>query len=267
MTGLAARAAVAAVFIPLLIVVVRAGGTALLVLVEVAALVGLAEFYRVADRSGMRPSKVFGLGTTAVLIPLFGRGAADESVCILLLAVAIVLVARLPRGSGTYSGGASVTLFGVVYVGLALGHLLRLRLLGSVGWQAALLPFLLTWSCDTGAYFVGSAWGRHRLAPSVSPRKSWEGAIAGLAASVGAAFLGRAVFASFLSVRSCVELGALVGLVAQLGDLAESRMKREAGLDDASGLIPGHGGVLDRLDSLLFAIPTTYYYLLLRGIL
>lgn len=268
MRSLAARIAVAAVFVPLLVVVTRVGGAALLVLVELMVLVGLAEFYRLADRCGLRPAKVIGMASAAaLLVVLQARSARVGMGGLLLLTTAVLLIAGLrQRRGGPSLGATAVTLTGVVYVGLAFGHVLLLRSMQPQVWQLALLPFLLTWSCDTTAYFVGSAWGRHRLAPSVSPHKSWEGAVAGLAASVGAAFLGRAWFAPFLNATHCLEVGVLVGVLGQVGDLVESRMKREAGLDDASGLIPGHGGVLDRLDSLLFAVPVTYYYLVLRGL-
>jgi phosphatidate cytidylyltransferase len=185
---------------------------------------------------------------------------------VLLLTTMVLLVAVTVRPAAGSVPGAASTLLGVVYVAFAFGHVLTLRRLEPSGWTLALLPFALTWSCDTGAYFIGSALGRHRMAPSISPRKSWEGAVAGLLASVGAAFAARAWFAPFLSPRHCLELGALLGVLAQVGDLVESRMKREAGADDSSRLIPGHGGVLDRLDSLLFAVPATFWYVRARGI-
>jgi len=128
----------------------------------------------------------------------------------------------------------------------------------------ALLPFMLVWSCDTAAYAVGRAFGRTKLMPSVSPGKSLEGAIAGLLASIGGALLARLWFAHYLTALDAVVLGALVGVFGQLGDLVESLLKRDAELKDTSTLIPGHGGVLDRFDSLLFAAPIVYYYLLFQ---
>jgi phosphatidate cytidylyltransferase len=125
----------------------------------------------------------------------------------------------------------------------------------------------MAWGCDTGGYFVGMVLGRRKLFPRVSPAKSVEGAIGGFVTAVGAAFLGRAWFVRdpwgepILSVSQTLALGALVGVGSQLGDLVESLIKRDAHVKDTSDTIPGHGGVLDRFDSLLFSAPVTYYFL------
>jgi phosphatidate cytidylyltransferase len=123
---------------------------------------------------------------------------------------------------------------------------------------------VLVWVCDTAAYLVGKRWGRRRLMPDVSPRKTAEGAWGGLVATIGAAFVARATFAPFLSAVDAALLGFLVGVFGQLGDLVESLLKRDVDTKNSSELIPGHGGVLDRFDSLLFAAPIVYYYLLFR---
>jgi phosphatidate cytidylyltransferase len=130
----------------------------------------------------------------------------------------------------------------------------------------ALLPFFLAWSCDTAAYGVGRAFGRRKLAPTLSPKKSVEGAMGGLAASIAAGLIARLWFAPYLTLLDALLLGALVGFFAQVGDLVESLLKRDAATKDSSGLIPGHGGALDRFDSLLFAAPIVYYYLVFRTV-
>ena len=124
-----------------------------------------------------------------------------------------------------------------------------------------LLAFLLTWSCDTGAYTVGRLFGRTRPWARISPRKSLEGSAGGLASAVLAAFVARAWFAPFLSAWDAAALGLGVGVFAQVGDLVESMLKRDAGQGDSSDIIPGHGGILDRFDSLYFAAPLVFYYL------
>jgi len=124
-----------------------------------------------------------------------------------------------------------------------------------------LLAFFLPWSCDTAAYVIGRRFGRVRPWTTISPRKSLEGAIAGFLAAVAAAFVARAWFAPFLSAQDALVLGVLVGFLAQVGDLVESLLKRDTQVGDSSDLIPGHGGVLDRFDSVLFAAPVVYYYL------
>jgi phosphatidate cytidylyltransferase len=158
-------------------------------------------------------------------------------------------------------------------VGWLLIHLLMLRELprelgldDRVGAHLVLYAFLMTWACDTGAYFVGLAIGRHRLFERVSPKKSVEGAVGGLAAAIGAGAWGWAWFVHdasgepLLTLNQALVLGALVGVSGQLGDLVESLLKRDAHIKDTSATIPGHGGVLDRFDSLIFSAPVTYYF-------
>ena len=167
----------------------------------------------------------------------------------------LVLMARV--------GGLLYLGFTLLFIGLALRELpWSLNVPYAQGMSFALLPFFLAWTCDTAAYTVGRAWGRHRLAPGVSPGKSVEGAVAGLLASVTAGAVARVWFAPYLSWGAALALGALVGVFAQLGDLVESLLKRDAETKESSSLIPGHGGVLDRFDSLLFAAPLVYYFLL-----
>jgi phosphatidate cytidylyltransferase len=129
------------------------------------------------------------------------------------------------------------------------------------GASYVLLAFFLTWTCDTVAYATGMTLGRRRLLPEVSPKKSVEGSIGGLLGAVIAAHVARLWFAPYLDVVHATVLGVGVGVFAQVGDLSESLLKRVSGTKDASDLIPGHGGVLDRFDSLYFAAPLVYYYL------
>jgi phosphatidate cytidylyltransferase len=161
-----------------------------------------------------------------------------------------------------------------VYVGWLLLHLVLLRELprqlsmdDALGASLVLYVIAIVWSCDTGAFLVGIAFGRHKLFPRVSPSKSIEGAVAGFLCAVGVAFAGYAWFARqeggdiFLTAPQALVLGALLGIAGQLGDLVESLLKRDARVKDASSTIPGHGGVLDRFDSLLFSAPVAFYYL------
>jgi phosphatidate cytidylyltransferase len=115
--------------------------------------------------------------------------------------------------------------------------------------------------CDSAAYFVGRAFGRHTLFERVSPKKTWEGAIAGFFFAVGAFLLARFLVLPYLSVSDALICGTIVGLFGQIGDLAESLLKRDAGVKDSSQLIPGHGGVLDRFDSIMFVAPLIFLYL------
>jgi len=120
---------------------------------------------------------------------------------------------------------------------------------------------LMVWICDSAAYFIGRRWGEHKMSPYLSPKKSWEGGVAGFVTSVAVAAGLVPLLGLPLSYVQAIILGALVGVVGQVGDLAESLLKRQVGVKDSSRLIPGHGGMLDRLDSLMFVIPTVYYLL------
>jgi phosphatidate cytidylyltransferase len=152
-----------------------------------------------------------------------------------------------------------MTLFGVLYLGLTLGMLSMTRLLPQGEWLIFFL-LLVTWASDTGAYYVGTLYGRHRLAPTISPKKTVEGLVGGLIAAIIAGYIARWWFLPELSGLDCLILAALLTFAGLWGDLAESAMKRTVGMKDSGGILPGHGGMLDRLDSLLFATPVFYYY-------
>jgi phosphatidate cytidylyltransferase len=154
-----------------------------------------------------------------------------------------------------------VTLLGVIYVGFFTPHVVLLRGLDAdQGWRWGLFAVFVAMGSDSGGYFAGRALGRHRLAPSVSPGKTVEGALGAVAGAVLVAWLCRLVFSRQLGPTEALALGAVIGLLAQLGDLCESVLKRAFGAKDSGWIIPGHGGILDRLDSLLFPIVFVYYY-------
>ena len=158
---------------------------------------------------------------------------------------------------------------GPVYVGFLLGHGLALRDLSgdgdNLGRSWLLFTLLVVFACDTGAYAIGRLLGRHRMAPKVSPNKTWEGAAGGFIASIGVALLVGVVFDLGLPLWQQAMVGAVASVAAQLGDLAESSLKRAANVKDSGSIMPGHGGILDRLDSILFALPAVYYLLLAAG--
>lgn len=159
----------------------------------------------------------------------------------------------------------AVTLLGIIYVGGLFLYLILIYNFSSggvnIGKRLIWLPILATWITDTLAYFTGLNFGRHKLAPNISPNKTIEGAVGGLVGSILlVAVAGLWLPLSFLDLKNRIILGTLVGIAAQLGDLVESAFKRDAQIKDSGNLIPGHGGVLDRFDSLLFVLPVTYYY-------
>ena len=263
------RIASGVLFIPLLILLARAGGLAFTGLVALQVFLGMGEFYRMMRAKELRPQAVLGtLAALAVVLACYRphRIAGDllaAGLVMTLLAVSLRHPAR-PRQVESLA----VTVFGVLYVGWLSAHLVLLREMPWIagteyadGASYVLLAFFVTWSCDTGAYGVGRLFGRTRPWSTISPRKSLEGSLGGLAASIAAALVARAWFAPYLRPLDALVLGAAVGVIGQVGDFVESLLKRDARHGDSSDLIPGHGGILDRFDSLYFAAPVVYYYL------
>jgi phosphatidate cytidylyltransferase len=249
-----------ALLVPLFVALVYAGPpwlfVAFLLLVS-----GLAqwEFTRMFRRAGEAPYARLGLGLGLAVTASFVWHA--ESVTTLAMASAILVTLAAPLASGRAPAWApsALTLLGVCYVNWSLGYGVWLRdLPHGAHWIIFLVT--VTWVGETTAYAVGSLIGRHKLAPVVSPAKTIEGAIAQVIASVASAVVVNwALFPDRAPVFAAAG-GLLLGVVGQLGDLSESVLKRSVGTKDTGGLIPGHGGLLDRLDSLLFNTPALYYY-------
>lgn len=179
------------------------------------------------------------------------------------LALAVVLGLILPLVRTTDPLGATqrlgLSLLGVLYFGFLTPHIVLLRA-GDDGWRWVLFTVFTAMGSDSGGYFGGRAFGRHPLAPAVSPSKTVEGGIGGIAGAVLIAVLAQLVIIPQLGLREAMVLGGVVSVLAQLGDLCESALKRAFGAKDSGWIIPGHGGILDRLDSLLFPIVFAYYY-------
>jgi phosphatidate cytidylyltransferase len=179
------------------------------------------------------------------------------------LALVVILGLVLPLVRTTDPLGATqrlgLSLLGVLYFGFLTGHIVLLRA-GDDGWRWVLFTVFSAMGSDSGGYFAGRAFGRHRLAPTVSPSKTVEGGIGAIAGAVLIAVLAKLVILPLLGLREAMVLGAIVSVLAQLGDLCESALKRAFGAKDSGWIIPGHGGILDRLDSLLFPIVFAYYY-------
>lgn len=284
------RVAVAAVGIPVVLGALWFGGWVLGGLVALVAVLAVREFYGLARARGVRPFEGLGMSAAAATVLLATAyptpvEAGPPAAGVLLLVTFLALVAgvwlRWPDGEPLAAVGTTVT--GVVYVGFALAFVPILRWLPATApgaltgnrWDATafvLLPLVATWVGDTAAYLAGSAWGRRKIAPSVSPGKTVVGTVAGLLGSTaGGAVVAAWALADFPALRVSVAtgawIGAALGVAAQVGDLAESVLKREAGVKDSGTVLPGHGGFLDRVDSLLFAIPATWALLLLAGVL
>ena len=293
MSELALRVIVSVVAAPLALWIVVAGGAPLAALLAVVGAVGAWEFFRLARGSGARPLDDAGialagllpLGVHASYLGVFTIRPAMLAVIVLALCAATIWL----RGvEGKPITSAATTLFGVVYTAgmLSFGYALRYHDIvqgydtagasrihvGSAaiavppGGVLLIFPLILTWASDIGAFFVGRTIGGRKLIPAVSPGKTVSGAIGGLAASMVVSYAyARSVLAPAahlgLTPGGAVLFGACISIAAQAGDLFESLIKREAGAKDSSHIIPGHGGVLDRLDSLIFVLPVAYVLL------
>jgi phosphatidate cytidylyltransferase len=274
-SNLVRRVGFAAVALPLALAVVWYGGLPLAFLLALAGALGTRELFDLAARQGVRPARAFGLVSSAALAPLAYATLAAPDVRELMLAwwpylaalwvIALltwVLAARSPADKPLAS--AAVTMLAVAYTSALPALLMSIRHAQHAerSWAGAWLvffPLVVTWVCDTAAMFGGMVIGGPKLAPRVSPGKTRSGSVAGIVGGL----LVAPIFAEWVFPRAGLEvplwqllvIAAVLSVVAQIGDLVESLFKREVGVKDASHLIPGHGGVLDRFDSLYFVIP------------
>ena len=281
------RSLTALVGIPLLMGAVWLGAPWLTVLVLVAGLVGIWELYRLTP-ANVGPLPIV-LGAAWVVALLLGAQAASGRDNFLIISGGIIATgsfalllwfiafyrSRGAAGFGSFLAGFCYLMGGPIYIGFFLSHALMLReFTGSaivsietadgieqLGRNWLLSTILITFATDTGAYLVGRAVGSRPMAPSVSPNKTWEGSLGGFASAVAAALVLGMVLDLGIAVWQQAVIGGVVGVVAQWGDLMESKLKRVADVKDAGSIIPGHGGLLDRLDSMLLALPTVYYLL------
>lgn len=258
------RALVAAVALPILFVLTLVGGWVFALTLLAALLIGGWEYITLMRQTSPNlPQPItYGLIALSVGTVWFERPALRApGLALILLAGAFYLVAGWDRGDPQPVTGLALATFGGVYVGWLGSTLLAIRLLED-GAALTIVVYGAVASSDTAAYFVGSRWGKHKLAPRVSPKKSWEGYIGGIVGGVLFGALAAALLSvDRLTVPHGAMLGLLIGVMGTVGDLAESVIKRQVGAKDSSHLIPGHGGLLDRLDSVLVSAAIGYYYL------
>jgi phosphatidate cytidylyltransferase len=262
-------------FAPLLVIVVwfgrEPGFTALMVTFGILAAL---EFYRMVAISKAPPFTYFGLIWTAFFIlsrnsellstlePHFNLGLLTP--LLLTSAVVLPLIGLLSRRQkeGAFATWAW-TIAGILYVGWLLSYLVALRGLDA-GRNWVFFALFITWASDTTAFFIGRRFGRHKLAPNISPGKTWEGTIGGIVGAIimSILFFSPTPFHLPLVYWQAIVLSILVSIFGQVGDLVESLLKRNMGVKDSGKLMPGHGGILDRMDSIIFAGIVVYYYVI-----
>lgn len=263
-----ARLLTAFVGIPLFLAALLAGDSYWALLVGIIVFLGLLEWHFLAKKYvnvSLPPETLFGGGLFFVITAyLYSDGRGDAVTVVGPLAVLFVLTAygvarEVFGGNRKPILTTAVMLLGVVYVAGLLSHLILLRNVDSDGLSLTLLAVIGTWITDTVAFFVGRAVGGRRLVPELSPGKTVAGAIGGWVSGFVSLLLAGVFWAALPFDRAAV-LAALIPVAAQVGDLLESGIKREAGLKDTGTLLPGHGGVLDRFDSLMLVVPLVYYF-------
>ena len=268
-----ARVLTAAVGLPILLAAVWWGAPWLTLLVLAAAVLGIREFYGLisshsASVSSGQPPFLLGAAWMAALV--LGAQAASGLESFLVVSGGVLAAggfATLLWFIAFYNGkwgpqSLANALAGGVFVGFLLAHALALRELvlpEPLGRNFLLFAMLATFATDTGAFLTGRSVGKHPMAPRISPNKTWEGSAGGMAAAVAAALVLGQILDLGIPVWQQALLGIAVGVAAQVGDLLESKFKRISNAKDAGGILPGHGGILDRMDSVVVSIPTVYY--------
>ncbi|MGE5353360.1 MAG: phosphatidate cytidylyltransferase [Acidobacteriota bacterium] len=260
----ATRILVSVAAIPLILLACYFGGLFFLLFIAAIGATAFWEFSRMA-----RNKNAFALDALGLIAVLFIITDAYfrfmDFKMLVYLVVVLMLIYELFRNKSSAIFNLGTTLLGIFYIGLFSGAMVEIREYFPDNYKEGgflMISILASiWVCDSAAFFAGSALGKHKLFPRVSPKKSWEGAVAGFLAAIIAMAVMKILLLPSLTLTDAVVIGFLVGTIGQVGDLAESLLKRDAGVKDSSNIIPGHGGIFDRFDSLLLTSPVVYLYL------
>jgi phosphatidate cytidylyltransferase len=255
--------------IPVVLGSMAVGRIALPILSTVIELFSLWELVKLAEKKGFSPIPWTSFAMILLLnADLYFRGGLGVP-WIILCFILVSLLLELFRNKPQATANVSVSVFSAFYVCLFSFFILIRELPGRHGFRYSsggwllLMVFISMWVCDTAAYFIGSSFGKHKLFPRVSPKKTWEGAVAGFFTAIGVAMAIQQFAIPEISILDAAVIGMLVGIFGQTSDLVESLFKRDAGVKDSSNLLPGHGGMLDRFDSPLLVGPIVYGYLII----
>ncbi|AJQ27354.1 MULTISPECIES: phosphatidate cytidylyltransferase [Pelosinus] len=265
------RVLTAVIGIPITIYVIHYGEWLFAAAILILTLLAWHEFYTMLRNKNIKVFYNLGILMNALILGCAWLGNSQEMTMTFVFATLLCLVNMVVSGNKFTVADVAFSILGITYIGVGFSHLLLLRYTDSslyittsvgtlsMGASYLWLAFIGTWANDTFAYFVGSRFGRRKLCPAISPAKTVEGSIGGLVGSILAITLLGLLFK--LPVSHSIAMGLVVGVIAPIGDLAESAIKRFAGVKDSGKLLPGHGGILDRFDSILFTVPIVYYYI------
>jgi len=275
MSNLTQRLLSAALGVPFIFLVVYLGGIPFLLFIIAIMVLGIVEYYRIIEVSEHKPGRIL-IITGCIAIGIGAYICSFFLMSLFTLVVLIFMVYQIREKDFTDSvKKTGMIIFPLFYFGWLLSHGIILRNIGNIsrineyskntleltnpGFFFLVLVFACTFMNDTGAYFVGKQLGKHKLSPNISPGKTIEGTVGGLLVSVITAFVFNIIFSSPLSFIWVLIFGLAIGIAAIFGDLAESSIKRGGGVKDSGGLVPGHGGIMDRFDSFFFVFPVAYY--------
>ncbi len=261
------RIAVSVIAIPFILALCYYGGMPFLIFVLLVALLAHYEINTMFYNKNIFPSYLLGAASVILIITnIFFDFFEQYDVLLIILLLHSLTELFKNKGSAIINLGASF--LSILYLGFFAGSLIKIRKFypsGNneyyIGGYIIISLIVSIWFCDTAAYFLGLKFGRHKIFPRVSPKKSWEGAIFGFFASIIAMILAKIIILDSFSWSLIITLGVAVGIAGQLGDFVESLFKRDANVKDSSNLIPGHGGIFDRFDSLIFSAPVVYLIL------
>ena len=263
----ATRIIVSVIAIPLILLACIYGEIPFLIFVLGIALISFWEFTHLVKNKNAKINFNIGILVVAVIVLNSYFKFIDFQIIVIVFSVLLLLL-ELFRNNGSAILNVGVTFLGVLYLGLFSSTIILIReyfshseILYPEGGYLIISILASIWICDSAAFFLGTAFGKHKLFPRVSPNKSWEGAIAGFVFAIITMIAAKATLIDLLTLYDAVIIGVLVGIIGQMGDLVESLVKRDAGVKDSSAIIPGHGGIFDRFDSLLLTAPVVYLYL------
>lgn len=267
MNNLSTRVIVALIGVPLIVILSLIGKIPFLIFTLGIGLVSYYEFSKMVRNKHSYTNRFIGYLAVALIIINEYKNFFDYRIFFICL-ILLLLLFELFRNKESAIANLGTTLLGIFYIGFFSAAILDLRefyndsaFTYAQGGYLIISILVSIWICDSAAYFIGSAYGLHKLMPRVSPNKSWEGAVAGFFFAIVGMIAARELVLAFLTMKDAIAIGVIVGIFGQLGDLVESLLKRDSHVKDSSSLIPGHGGIFDRFDSLLFTAPIVYLYL------